>query len=109
VTAKSAVGTDAAANSQDFGTSRWLLSAHATSFGCRTEEALRSGIGTNAKCQPALKLSAYRARLEVVGASNSTMRNCAKHLSIALSLRRENALRARKGHTLLMRLLRERA
>jgi hypothetical protein len=58
-TGKPAVGTDAAANSQDFGTSRWQLSAHATSFDCRTEEALRSGIGTFETCRLARKLSAY--------------------------------------------------
>jgi hypothetical protein len=42
-----AVGTDAAANLQDFGTSRWWLSAHATSGDFHTEEALRSAIGTS--------------------------------------------------------------
>src|ERR1700682_1702875 len=45
-TLQPALGTDAPANSQDFGTFRWRLSAHATSFDCRTKEAPRSGTGT---------------------------------------------------------------
>jgi hypothetical protein len=63
-TAKPAVGTDAAANSQDFGTSRWQLSAHATSFDCRTEEALRSGIGTFEICRLPWAMSAFRGNPE---------------------------------------------
>jgi hypothetical protein len=39
-TAQPAVGTDAAANSQDFGTSRWRLYCQATSTASHAEEAL---------------------------------------------------------------------
>jgi len=41
-----AVGTDAAGNSQDFGTSRWRLSDDAISGNWHMKEALRSAIGT---------------------------------------------------------------
>ena len=45
-TGKPALGTDAAGNSQDFGTSWWRLSNHSTSGDSHTEETLSSEIGT---------------------------------------------------------------
>src|ERR1700687_838001 len=51
-TAKPAVGTDAAGNSQDFGTSWWRLSNHSTSGDSHTEETLSSEIVKVFGCRP---------------------------------------------------------